>query len=459
MLYWTGFSFMSRSRFSRKTREKCQDPSSCSDMVPEHDQSQPSLDPGWSFNGYGGTSFLDHLDRETDTYYQSADSSRHLSLTTASLKRLVKEENAVSDRITPPKTLVPAQTSTSPISLLNNHEPSSSLTAGLTKVAIASTSLLDLYLLQSSSCINAGTTLPSSTVMDGQSGSLSTIEGLVEAYAASERSDDSHAFIHAGELDRQSYVDARRELAAVPAPLHSPGPAPSLLPPPPAYHPAPPRGEDESDEAVPTPPTRILDRAPPPSVSRFLSGLHSGVFDAEESPNGSVSETGQQEEETPVFGEVSFGRYKLFPDIEQAPKNLPSKGTIPPPPPQISREGSTPSLAPTIPLDISGFDDNQDLILERQSEPSPRLLETARIHSLANDTVWLQKGKEGKRKSWALFVFCAIIPFVLLLLALGGFDKVMVRIAGTHARPTLYQKSLAKYLCVVEVVAWPSLVA
>jgi hypothetical protein len=111
-------------------------------------------------------------------------------------------------------------------------------TQGLTNIVIASISLLDLYLLQSSSCVNAGinTTLPSSAVMDGQTpskgdqrGSLSTIEGLVEAYAASVRSDDSHAFIHAGELDRQSYIDARRQLAALPAPLLSPGPAPSPL--------------------------------------------------------------------------------------------------------------------------------------------------------------------------------------------------------------------------------------
>jgi hypothetical protein len=120
---------MSRSRASRKTRERCQDLSFCSDMVPEHDQSQPSRDYDWSFNGYGGTSFLDHLEPETDTYCQSVDSSRHLSLTTASLKRLVKEENAVSDNITPPRTLAPAQTSTSRILSVNNHEPSSSLTA------------------------------------------------------------------------------------------------------------------------------------------------------------------------------------------------------------------------------------------------------------------------------------------------------------------------------------------
>jgi hypothetical protein len=305
--------------------------------------------------------------------------------------------------------------------------------------------------------------------MDGQTsskggprGSLSTIEGLVEAYAASERSDDSHAFIHAGELDRSSYINARRQIAAVPAPLLSSGPAPSLLLPPPAYHPASSRSEDESDEAVPTPSTRILDRAPPPPISRFLSGLGSGVFDAEESDNGSVSEMGQQEEEIPIFGEINalfFGRYKLFPDVELAPRTLPSKGTNPSPPPHISTEGSTPSLALTIPLDISAYDDDQDLILERQSKPSPRLLETARTHSLANDTVWLQRDKEGKRKSWALFVISAIIPFVLFLFAFGAFDKAMVQMAGTHARPTLYQKSLAKYLCVVEVVAWPSLVA
>lgn len=290
--------------------------------------------------------------------------------------------------------------------------------------------------------------------MDGQikRGSLSTIEGLVEAYAASERSDDSHAFIHAGELDHRSYVDARRELASLPAPLASPGPAPSLLLPPPVYRPCSLRGEDESDEAVPTPPTRILDRAPPPSVSRFLSGLGLGVFDAEESPNGSVSGMRQQEEGSPVFGEVK----KLSPELEMAPRTLPSKGTDISPPPHMSNESSTPSLAPTIPLDISNYDDNQDLILQRQS---PRRLENARTHSLANDTVWLQRDKAGKRKSWALFVICVIIPLILFPFAFSGFDKIMVRLAGTHARPTLYQKSLAKYLCVVEVVAWPSLVA
>lgn len=161
---------------------------------------------------------------------------------------------------------------------------------------------------------------------------------------------------------------------------------------------------------------------------------------------------GQQEEESPVFGEVK----KLSPELEMAPTTMPSKCTDPSPPPHMSNESSTPSLALTIPLDISNYDDNQDLILQRQS---PRQLENVRTHSLANDTVWLQRDKEGKRKSWALFVVCTIVPFVLFPFAFGGFDKIMVRMAGTHARPTLYQKSLAKYLCVVEFVAWPSLVA
>ncbi|KAG9725530.1 hypothetical protein KCU73_g13135, partial [Aureobasidium melanogenum] len=201
-----------------------------------------------------------------------------------------------------------------------------------------STSLLDLYLLQSSSCVNAGnnTTLPSSTVMDGQppskgvrsSSGSTTLSSLVEAYAASERSDVSPAFIHAGDLDRQSYVDARGELAAGPSSLPAPGPAPSLLlPPPPVYRSVPYWGEDESDEAGPTPPTRILDRAPPPSVARFLSGLGSGVFHAEESDHDSVSAMVPQEEETSVFGEVkvsqpyetSFGRRHDTSDLAEHP--------------------------------------------------------------------------------------------------------------------------------------------
>lgn len=323
-------------------------------------------------------------------------------------------------------------------------------------------------------------TLPSSTVMDDHSPSkgvrrssgsatLNTLEGLVEAYAASERSDASPAFIHAGELDRQSYVDARRKLVAEPSYLLVPGPAPSLpVPPPPAAR-LPPRylGEDESDEAVPTPPTRILDRALPPSVSRFLPGSGSGVFHEEESDHHFVSVMGHQEKETSVFGEVkasqpyetSFGRYNLFPDAELGPRIFWPDSTTPQPPSSIHPQLSTPSLASTIPIDISGFGDDQDLMLQRQDKSSPRLVGNARTHSLINDTAWLQRDREGKRRSWTLFVVCAILPFILFLFAFGCFDQVMVQIAGTHARPTLRQKSLAKYLCVVEVVAWPSLAA
>ncbi|KAH0370426.1 hypothetical protein KCU65_g2509, partial [Aureobasidium melanogenum] len=398
-----------------------------------------------------------------------------MSLTTVSLMRLVSEENAVKGHTSPPKALAAAQTSPYRVLPVNNHASSSSLTATSSH---SSTSLLDLYLLQSSSCINAGnnTTLPSSTVMDGQSPSKgarrssgsTTLESLVEAYAASARSEVSPAFIHAGDLDRQSYVDARCEVAAGPPSLPAPGPAPSLLlPPPPVYRPVPYRGEDESDEAVPTPPTRILDRAPPPSISRFLSELGSGVFHAEESDNDSVSAMGQQEEETSVFGEVkasqpyetSFGRYNLFPDVELAPRISRPNNTIPKTSPNIQPRPSTPSLASTIPLDISGYNDDQDLVLQRQDKASPHLIENARTHSLINDTVWLRRDKEGRRRSWALFVICAIVPFILFLFAFGVFDKTMVQLAGTHARPTLRQKSLAKYLCVVEIVAWPGLVA
>lgn len=298
---------------------------------------------------------------------------------------------------------------------------------------------------------------------------LSTLESLVEAYAASERSDVSPAFIHAGDLDRQSYVDARHELVVGPPSLPATGPAPSLLlpPPPPVYLPPSYLGEEQSDEAVPTPPTRILDRASPPSVSRSLSGLGSGVFNEEESDHDSVSAMGQQEEGTSVFGKVkasqpfetSFGRYNLFPDVELAPRISRSDSTVPQLPPSMQPRPSTPSLASTIPLDISGFDNDQDLMLQRQDKSTPRLLEDVRTHSLINDTAWLQRDKEGKRRSWALFVVCAIFPFILFLFAFGIFDKVMVQMAGTHARPTLRQKSLAKYLCVVEIVAWPSLAA
>ncbi|KAG9527869.1 hypothetical protein KCU93_g4805, partial [Aureobasidium melanogenum] len=397
-----------------------------------------------------------------------------MSLTTVSLMRLVSEENAVNGHTLPPQALEAARTSASRVLPVNNHAPFPSLTPS----SPSSTSLLDLYLLQSSSCVNTGnnTTLPSSTVMDGQSPSKgvrrssgsTTLSSLVEAYAASERSDVSPAFIHAGDLDRQSYVDARGELVAGPPSLPAPGPAPSLLlPPPPVNRSVPYWGEDESDEAGPTPPTRILDRALPPLVSRFLSGLGSGVFYAEESDHDSVSAMGPQEDETSVFGEVkvsqpyetSFGRYNLFPDVELAPRISRPDGTILQTSPNIHPRPSTPSLASTVPLDISGYDGDQDLMLQRQDKPSPRLIENGRTHSLINDSVWLQRDKEGRRRSWALFVVCAIFPFILFLFAFGSFDKVMVQMAGTHARPTLRQKSLAKYLCVVEIVAWPSLAA
>ncbi|KAH0349698.1 hypothetical protein KCU83_g5382, partial [Aureobasidium melanogenum] len=398
-----------------------------------------------------------------------------MSLTTASLMRLVSEENVVDGHTSPPQALEAAQTFTSQVLPVNNHSSSSSLAPPSSP---SSTSLLDLYLLQGSSCVNAGnnTTLPSSTVMDGQSPSKgvrrssgpTTLSSLVEAYAASERSDISPAFIHAGDLDHQSYVDARGRLVGGPPSLPAPGPAPSLLlPPPPVYRPVAYWGEDESDEAVPTPPTRILARAPPSSVSRFLSSLGSGNFHAEESDHGSVSAVRQQEDETSVFGEVkasqryetSFGRYNPFPDVELAPRISRPDSTIPQPSPNIHPQPSTPSLANTVPLGISGYDNDQDLMLQRQDKPSPQLIESARTHSLIDDRVWLRRDKEGKRRSWALFVVCTIFPFILFLFAFGIFDKVMVQMAGIHARPTLRQKSLAKYLCIVEIVAWPSLAA
>ena len=108
---------------------------------------------------------------------------------------------------------------------------------------------------------------------------LNALEDLVEAYAASEHSDDSHAFIHAGDLNRQSYIDARLEDAAALAPASTPGPAPSLLPPMPACRPAPFRGEllDESEVGVPTPPTRILDHAGTGGLTRHKPDLWGAV--------------------------------------------------------------------------------------------------------------------------------------------------------------------------------------
>lgn len=110
---------MSRPRFTRASRKKCQELSFRYDLVLEHDQFQPSLDCRWSFDAYGGTTFLDHPKRETDVYCQSDDTSRHLSLTNASLVHLVNE-SAVDEDITRPERLVLAQTAT-PQDLFNNH--------------------------------------------------------------------------------------------------------------------------------------------------------------------------------------------------------------------------------------------------------------------------------------------------------------------------------------------------
>jgi hypothetical protein len=129
MSFWSAFSVISRPRVARGTRGKCQDLSTCSESIPEHDHHQPGLTPGWSFDGYGETSFLDHLERGTDMYCRADDSSRHFSLTTASLMRLVKDENAMNVDTIPPKTLAPARTPTSQVSSLNNHESSLSFTA------------------------------------------------------------------------------------------------------------------------------------------------------------------------------------------------------------------------------------------------------------------------------------------------------------------------------------------
>lgn len=124
MSFWSGLSFMSRPRFTRASRKKCQEPSFRSDLVLEHVQYQPSLDCGWSFDAYGGTTFLDHFKLETDVYCQSNDTSRHLSLTNASLVRLV-DESAVDEGITRPKRPVLAQTAT-PQDLFDNHRDFSS---------------------------------------------------------------------------------------------------------------------------------------------------------------------------------------------------------------------------------------------------------------------------------------------------------------------------------------------
>ncbi|KAI5254045.1 hypothetical protein E4T42_02527 [Aureobasidium subglaciale] len=484
-------------------------------------------------------------------------------MTTVSLLRLISGKEAVTAHNTVPKPLAPAQTSIIQyrVPSLNNHASSSSLTEH-TKISSpctqSSTSLLDLYLLESSSCLNAGIdTLPSTAIMDGQvpgdkgrrisrgSATLSTVESLLEAYAASQHSEASGPFIHAGDLDRQSYIDARMGVSAVPRPLFAPGPAPSLLPPSPAHLPAPPRVElEESDEAVPTPPTRILDRERPASVSGFLSALGTGAFAAEESDHESDSAFEQHEDEVVSAGEVSvfqpyetsFGRYKLFPSTDPTPRlpqsvnrpvvparyrsryrehldeptsptvayvdkgkqraEEPATGAVDtsppksdvsypsdriltpykhflqngPPPgledrtspqssPSIRTRPSTSSMAPTIPISVSGYDDDQDLMLKRQDKITPRVIEAGRTHSLANDNDWLQRDKQGKFRSWSLFIVCTIIPFALLLLIFGVLDKTMAKRCGAHSRPTLVQKNVAKYVCVVEVIFWPTLAA
>lgn len=128
MSFWKGFSFVSRPRVSRNTREGRGDSSLRYELVPKHDQLQQSLGYGLSFDEYGKTSFLDHPECKTDIYGISEDTSRHLSMTTVSLMRLVSEENAVNGNITTPEALAPARTSTSRVLPLNNCTSSSSLT-------------------------------------------------------------------------------------------------------------------------------------------------------------------------------------------------------------------------------------------------------------------------------------------------------------------------------------------
>ncbi|KAI5201370.1 hypothetical protein E4T39_05298 [Aureobasidium subglaciale] len=374
---------------------------------------------------------------------------------------------------------------------------------------------------------------------------LSTMEDLFEAYSASQHSEVSGPFIHAGDLDRQSYIDARMGVLAVSHPLFAPGPAPSLLPPPPAHLPTPPRIElEESDEAVPTPPTRILDRVRPRSASGFVSAQGASAFAADKFDPEFDSALGQHEDEIlfaggkPIFQpyETTFGRYKLFPSTDPAPRlpqpvtrpvvparyrsryrehldkptsstaaymnkgkqraegsaisavdsrpaksdaSYPSDRILTPykhllqngPPtiledstspqcsPSIRTHPSTPSMAPTIPISVSGYDDDQDLLLKRQDKITPRMIEAGRTHSLANNNDWLRRDKQGKLRSWSLFILCTIIPFALLLIIFGVFDKVMTKRCGPHSRPTLVQKNIAKYICVVEVIFWPTLAA
>ena len=78
----------------QKDQRECQDLLIRSEAIPEYDHNQLSMGREWSLNECGGTSYLDHLERGMDTYCQSDDGSRHLSLTTASLKRLVNDKDA-----------------------------------------------------------------------------------------------------------------------------------------------------------------------------------------------------------------------------------------------------------------------------------------------------------------------------------------------------------------------------
>lgn len=126
MSFWKGFSFVPRPQSTRKSRGRCH-ASFSSELVPNHDQFQQSLGYGWSFDENGETSFLDHPECVTDTYRRSDDTTRHQSLTTVPLMRLVGEENAVDNIITP-KTLALARTSTMRVLPSNKHASSSSLT-------------------------------------------------------------------------------------------------------------------------------------------------------------------------------------------------------------------------------------------------------------------------------------------------------------------------------------------
>lgn len=119
---------MSKPRIMRASRKRCRDLSFRSELVPEYDQFQASLDCGWSFDEYGGTTFLDHLGRQRDLECLSENTSRHLSMTNASLIRLVNE-SAADENITRPNRPVLAQTVTPQILFNDHYDFSSSLPA------------------------------------------------------------------------------------------------------------------------------------------------------------------------------------------------------------------------------------------------------------------------------------------------------------------------------------------